>query len=37
MLQVVCSSDVVVLTVGDNFTDNALEETVNLLVAQPAT
>ena len=37
VLHVVCSSDVVVLTVGDHFTDNSLEETVNLLRAQPAT
>jgi hypothetical protein len=37
VLHVVCSSDVIVLTVGDHFTDNPLEETVNLLVAKPAT
>jgi len=37
VLQVVCSSDVVVLTVGDHFTDNTLEETANLWRAQPAT
>ena len=37
VLQVVCSSDVVVLTVGDHITDNSLEETVNLLRAHPAT
>ena len=37
VLHVVCSRDVVVLTVGDHFTDNSLEETVNLLRAQPAT
>jgi hypothetical protein len=36
VLHVVCSSDIVVLTVGDHFTDNSLEETVNLLRAQPA-
>jgi len=37
VLQVVCSSDIVVLTVGDHFADSSLEETVNLLRAQPAT
>ena len=37
VLHVVCSRDVVFLTVGDHFTDNSLEETVNLLRGQPAT
>ena len=37
VLHVVWSSDVVVLTVGDHFTNNSLEKTVNLWRAQAAT
>jgi hypothetical protein len=37
VLYIVWSSDVVVLTVGDHFTDNSLEETVNLWCGHPAT
>ena len=37
MLQVVCPSNVDILTVGDHFIDNALEETVNLFRTEPVT